>query len=39
MIDIRPKSSSSNKQKKTEIVPTIHQLVDLTKNEPMLGMN
>jgi hypothetical protein len=39
MIDIRPLSSSKTKQKKTEITPNIHQLADLTQNEPILGMN
>lgn len=39
MIDIRPQSPSNNKQKNTEIVPNIHQLADLTQNEPILGTN
>jgi len=39
MIDILPQSSSTNKQNKTEIIPNIRQLADLTKNEPILGMN
>jgi hypothetical protein len=39
MIDIRPQSSSKNNEKQTEIIPNIHQLADLTQNEPMLGMN
>jgi hypothetical protein len=39
MVNIRPSSSSTNKQKTTETVPNIHQLADLSQNEPVLGMN
>jgi hypothetical protein len=39
MIDIHPESSYPTKQHKTEIVPNIHQLADLTQNQPILGMN
>ncbi len=39
MADIRPPSSSEKKERKTETIPTIHQLSDLTQNEPILGMN
>jgi hypothetical protein len=39
MIDILPQSSFTTKQHQTEIVPNIHQLDDLTQNEPILGMN
>lgn len=39
MIDIRPQSSSTTKHRPTEIIPTIHQLADLTHHEPVLGMN
>lgn len=37
MIDIRPQSSSTNKRRPTEIVPSIHQLAHLTEKEPILG--
>ncbi|CAF2736724.1 unnamed protein product [Rotaria sp. Silwood2] len=36
MVDIRPSSSSGNKQRKTEIVPNFQQLAVLTQNEPIL---
>jgi hypothetical protein len=39
MIDIHPESPYPTKQHKTEIVPNIHQLADLTQNQPILGMN
>lgn len=39
MIDIRPQSSSTTKHRPTEIIPTIHQLADLTHHEPVLGTN
>jgi hypothetical protein len=38
MIDIRPSSSSDRRQRKSEGVPSIHQLADLSQNEPILGM-
>ncbi|CAF1685574.1 unnamed protein product, partial [Didymodactylos carnosus] len=38
MADIRPSSSSTNKQHKTETVPNLQQLADLSLNEPNLGM-
>ncbi|CAF0829487.1 unnamed protein product [Rotaria sp. Silwood1] len=36
MIDIRPSSSSGNKQRKTDIVPNFQQLANISLNEPTL---
>jgi len=38
MVNIRVPSPSESKQRKSEVVPNIHQLADLTQNEPILGM-
>ena len=38
MVNIRVPSASGSKQRKTEVLPNIHQLADLTQNEPVLGM-
>ena len=39
MIDIHPQSPSTKKPNQLETLPNIHQLADMTQNEPILGMN